>query len=126
MVIYLELLKALYGMLQSALLFYRKLCQDLEGVRFTVNPYDLSVANKMVDGAQLMVVWHVDNMKISHVKKKCVNEMIEWSKSMYEDKVGKVKQSRRKVHDYLGMEMDFSQAGEVQIKMIKYVKDMVA
>ena len=82
-VIYLELLKALYGMLQSALLFYRKLRRDLEGVGFTVNPYDPCVANKMVDGAQLTVVWHVDDMKISHVKKKCVDEMIEWSKSMF-------------------------------------------
>ena len=65
-------------------------------------------------------------MKISHVKKKCVDEMIEWSKSMYEDKVGKVKQSRGKIHDYLGMEMDFSDPGTVQIKMIRYVQDMVA
>ena len=125
-VIYLELLKALYGMLQSALLFYRKLRKDLEGVGFTVNPYDPCVANKMVEGSQMTVVWHVDDMKISHVKKKCVDEMIEWSKSMYEDKVGKVKQSRGKIHDYLGMEMDFSSAGEVQIKMVKYVKDMVS
>ena len=74
---------------------------------FIVNPYDPCMANKMVDSAQLTVVWHVDDMKISHVKKKCVDKMIKWSKSMYEDKVGKVKQSRGKVHDYLGMEMHF-------------------
>ena len=94
-------------------------------MEFTVNPYDPCVANKMVDDAQLMVVWHVDDMKISHVKKKCVDEMIEWLKSMYEDKVGKVKQSHGKIHDYLGMEMDFSNPGMVQVKMIRYVKEMV-
>ena len=31
-ILYLELQKALYGMLQSALLFYQKLCRDLENV----------------------------------------------------------------------------------------------
>ena len=106
-ILYLELWKALYGMLQSALLFYRKLCRDLENVGFVVNPYDPCVANKMVEGSQLTVVWHVDDMKISHQKKKCVDKFIEWAKSMYEDKVGKVKASSGKVHDYLGMEMDF-------------------
>ena len=95
-ILYLELQKALYGMLQSALLFYQKLRHDLENVGFVVNPYDPCVANKMVEGSQLTVVWHVDDMKISHQKKKCVDKFIEWAKSMYEDKVGKVKASCRK------------------------------
>ena len=65
-------------------------------------------------------------MKILHIKKKCVDNMIQWSKSMYKDKVGKVKELRGKVHDYLGMELDFLNNGEVQVKMIRYVKEMVA
>ena len=125
-VLYLELRKALYGMLQSALLFYKKLRRDLEKVGFVVNPYDPCVANKVVDGSQMTVVWHVDDLKISHVKKKCVDDFIDWAKSMYEDKVGKVKASRGKQHDYLGMEMDFSQPGSVKVKMERYVREMVA
>ena len=37
-VLYVELQKALYGMLKSALLFYWKLCKDLESIGFVVNP----------------------------------------------------------------------------------------
>ena len=40
-VLYVELQKALYGMLKSALLFYRKLRKDLESIGFVVNPYDI-------------------------------------------------------------------------------------
>ena len=125
-VLYLELRKALYGMLQSALLFYKKLRRDLEKVGFVVNPYDPCVANKVVDGSQMTVVWHVDDLKILHVKKKCVDNFIDWAKSMYEDKVGKVKASCGKQHDYLGMEMDFLQPGSVRVKMERYVREMVA
>jgi hypothetical protein len=39
-VLYLHLRKALYGMMKSALLFYRKLVSELKMMRFTINPYD--------------------------------------------------------------------------------------
>ena len=34
---------------------------------FEINPYDPYVANKMIDGKQMMVLWHVDDLKVSHV-----------------------------------------------------------
>jgi hypothetical protein len=37
-ILYMELLKALYGTLQAALLFYKKLKKDLEGIGFKINP----------------------------------------------------------------------------------------
>ena len=68
-VLYLEILKALYGMLVSSLLFYRKLRKDLEELGFKVNPYDICVANKWINGKQFTVLWHVDDLKISHKDK---------------------------------------------------------
>ena len=53
--LYVRLSKALHGLLQSALLFYRKLCSELEDHGFTVNPYDPCVANKMINGKQMTV-----------------------------------------------------------------------
>jgi hypothetical protein len=44
-VLYVEVLKAIYGMLQSSLLFYKKLRKDLLEIGFIVNPYDPCVAN---------------------------------------------------------------------------------
>jgi hypothetical protein len=54
-VLYLRPQKALYGMMKSALLFYRKLILELREMGFTVNPYDSCVANKTVNGTQMTI-----------------------------------------------------------------------
>jgi hypothetical protein len=41
-----------------------------EGDGFEVNPYDPCVVNKMVNGSQMTVRWHVDNLMISHISNK--------------------------------------------------------
>jgi hypothetical protein len=90
---------------------------------FKINDYDPCVANKIVNGKQITVVWHVDDLKISHVETKVVDEFIE----QMENEFGKeepLSQSRGKVHEYLGMTLDFSSPGEIQVKMLDYV-DMV-
>ena len=66
-VLYARLQKALYGCLKISLLFYEKLVGYLEAYGFRINPYDPCVANKMLDGKQLTVCWHVDDLKISCV-----------------------------------------------------------
>ncbi len=66
-VLYLRLQKALYGMMNSELLYYQKLVLELKSMGFVVNPYDLCIANKIVDGHQLTLRWHVDDLIISHV-----------------------------------------------------------
>jgi hypothetical protein len=74
-VLYVELLKALYGTMRAALLFWKLLFSKLIKWGFIINPYDWSVANKMIDGKQCTIVCHVDDLKLSHVIKK-VNTMI--------------------------------------------------
>jgi len=51
-VLYVELLKALYGTLRASRLFWEKLSGKLLDWGFTLNPYDSCVANKMIDGKQ--------------------------------------------------------------------------
>jgi hypothetical protein len=60
-VLYLQLQKALYGMMKSALLFYRKLVSELREMGFEINPCDPCVANKMVNGTQMTIRWHRDD-----------------------------------------------------------------
>jgi hypothetical protein len=67
-VLYLQLQKAMYGMMKSALLFYRKLVSELKKMGFDINPYDPCVANKIVNGMQTTIRWHVDDLMISHVQ----------------------------------------------------------
>jgi hypothetical protein len=54
-VLYLRLQKALYGMMKSALLFYRKLMSELKEMGFEVNPYNPCIVNKIVNGSQMMI-----------------------------------------------------------------------
>ena len=49
-ILYVRMSKALYGLLKSALDFYNKIRSDLEDNGFIVNPYDLCVANKDMNG----------------------------------------------------------------------------
>jgi hypothetical protein len=44
-VIYVRMLRALYGMIQSVLLFYKKFRSDIETIGFKVNDYNPCVAN---------------------------------------------------------------------------------
>ena len=53
--LYIRLSEVFYGMSRVALLLYKCLRSDLEDMEFLVNPYDPSVANKMVDGVQMNV-----------------------------------------------------------------------
>jgi hypothetical protein len=50
-VLYLQLQKALHGMMKSALLFYKKLVGEMQNMGFEINPYNPCVANKMVSGS---------------------------------------------------------------------------
>ena len=53
--------------MKSALIFYIKFVKNLKSIGFELNLHDPCVANKIVDGAQLTVVWHVNDLKVSHV-----------------------------------------------------------
>jgi len=123
-ILYVVMSKALYGMLESALLYYRKFRKDIEERGYTVNPYDPCVANKIINGRQHTICWHVDDLKSSHVDKKVNDEFLCWLNEMY-GKVGPVKATRGVRHDYLAMFMDYSKKGKVVIDMVYYVEKMV-
>jgi hypothetical protein len=124
--LYVELLRAFHGMLMVALLFYKELDEALKKIGFELNPYDIFVANRTVNGTQTTVVWHVDNLKTSHDDKKVNDKFLEYLRSKYEDKeIRLLKASRGLVHKYLGMTLDYSVKEEVSIGMMEYVKKMI-
>ena len=116
--LYVRMLKALYGMLVSALLYYKKFRKDIESIGFEVNPYDMCIANRMVNGKQHTMTWHVDDVKSSHVDPKVNDAFFKWCESTYgSDDLGHVKQVRGDNHDYLAMQLNFSQPGVLKIDM---------
>ena len=70
--------------MKAALLFYQRFVGDLQSIGFEVNPYDPCVANKTVNNEQLTIIWHVDDLKISHKSEKTVTRMVTWLKRTYE------------------------------------------
>ena len=119
--LYVRLSKAFYGLLLSVLLFYRKLRTELEDFGFAVNPYGPFFANKMVNGSQMTVTWHVDDLKISHKNSLEVTNCLHHFGQIYGERMTV---HRGKVHDYLGMDLYFSTANMLKIGMIKYIKKL--
>jgi hypothetical protein len=125
-----ECLNALYGTMVASLLYYEKFTKSLADQGYKKNPYDACVWNKSIGGKQCTICFHVDDCKISHVSEKVVDEVIAWLRkqyeSIFEDGSGKMKVSNGKVHQYLGMTLDFTTKNLVKISMIEYVKEIIA
>jgi hypothetical protein len=117
-ILYVRMLKALYGMLISSILYYKKFRKDIESIGFEVNPYDICVANRKANGKQQTVTWHVDYLKSSHVGSKVNDNFAEWCEATYgSDDLGHVKVVRGKIHDYLAMILNFTEDGALKIDM---------
>ena len=122
--LYVQVLRAIYGMLQAALLWYKKFKNDLEEQGFKFNPYDPCVADGMIKGSQHTILFHVDDLKYSHKKKTVNDEFAKWFEKNY-GQHGRVKIHRGKVHDYLGMKLNYSEKKKLKIDMRDYVKGML-
>jgi hypothetical protein len=121
-ILYVKMQKALYGLLRSALIFYRKPVANLESDGFVLNPYNSCVANKVVNGKQMTVCWLVDDLKVSHCDPNQVTIFGEWLSKKY--RVAVVTH-QGKVHDYLGMIFDFLAKGKVMVTMMEYIKNII-
>ena len=51
---------ALYGTMVAILLYYCKYINSLTSIGFDINPYDPCVANKVIDGSQMKIFFHID------------------------------------------------------------------
>ena len=120
-VLYLRILKALYGMIESALLWYQLFTSVLLESGFELNPYDPCIANKMIDGHQCTIAWYVDDNMISHKDQKVVEEI-----------VGKIEESfpgltitRGKVHTFIGMRMTFRDDRKLEVDLKDYLNEAI-
>ena len=86
---------------------------------FEVNPFDPRIANKMVNGHQMTVCWHVIDLKVSHKEESAVTALAMKLGELYGSKTTIC---RGKVHEYLGIDMDWAtDPGTMIVSMIKYL-----
>jgi hypothetical protein len=121
-VLYLQLKKALYGCVKSALLWYDLFVNTLKDMGFELNPYDACVANKVINGTQCTIVWYVDDNKISHIDPKVVSDVI----LKIEERFGKMTVTRGNKHSFLGMNFTFNKNFTVSISMKEYLKECIS
>jgi Reverse transcriptase (RNA-dependent DNA polymerase) len=124
-VIYTKLNKALYGTMQASLLFWCKFKGFLMDLGYEENPYDSCVVNKMINGKQCMVCWYINNVKASHMEESVVEDLISKIQEEYGKEAHPSTISRGKVLEYLGMKIDYSNAGKVVFSMQEYIKNLL-
>ena len=102
-VLYLQLLKYLYGCMESSLLRYDLYSKTLKSHGLVVNPYDRYIANSTINGKQFTISWYVDNNKVSHIYEELNKIIIKKIAEIF----GELTVSRVNNHKSLGMEIEF-------------------
>jgi hypothetical protein len=121
--LYVEVLKALYGMLVEAQVWYRQLKSHLEDTGFKFNPYDTCIANRKVNGSTHTIKFHVDDIMSSHRDPNVNDNFLSWLNNKHGIH-GEVKATRGKKHDYLGMTFIFGDDGLI-VDMKDYTTTML-
>ena len=119
--LYLRVLRAIYGCIESALLWYNLFSSTLVQMGFTLNPYDKCVANKTVNGKQMTIVWYVDDCKISHVDPVEVTNLVNELKEHF----GDLKTSRGNTHTFLGINFKITKEKNVELEMMDQLNEAV-
>ena len=117
-----RLKRALYGCVESARLWYDKLCRDLEAIGYKKNSADICIFNRIEpDGKQTTLTIHVDDMMITASSEECIDEIIEQLEKICPN----LAIHRGRVLDYLGMTFDFGVPGKVKVTMSGYVNEFL-
>ena len=75
----------------------------------------------LINGEQMTIVWHVDDLKVSQKDLWEVSKIAKWLSSLY----GDIKVQHGKKLDYLGMTLDYSIQHEVKISMIPHIQELI-
>jgi len=114
-----RLLRALYGCLESAKLWYDKLTGIFKKLGFKPNRRDPCVFNRLRNGKQVTVGLFVDDILST-----CEDESnLQWLAQSLIDEFKDVTINRGIVHSYLGQTFDFGVDGQVTISMEGYIRD---
>jgi hypothetical protein len=123
-VLHVQLQKASCGTLSAAMLFWKDLSGVLSDEGFEANPCDSCVMNKMFNGKQCTALWHVDDLKISHVDENVNEGVLKFLNARHGEETP-LTVTRGDIHEYLGMTIDYGTEGKVIIRMDDYVENML-
>ena len=102
----------------------RNFVETYKILEFNFNPYEPCFTNKIKVGKQHTLRFHADNIISSHVNPKVNDNFKEWMNQNH-GKNDEVKTNIGKVHEYLGINFDFTSNAKVKINMDDYVESMI-
>ena len=103
-VLYLKVIRAIYGCIEAALQWYKLFTEVLQKKGFKLNPYDKCIANKMINGNQCSVAWHVDDCMASHKEQ----HVLEYLGKIMIKHFGEMDIKTGDEHEFLGMTIIFN------------------
>lgn len=107
--------KALYGCIQSARLWFDKLTEVLVAYGFTANPCDECVMNKFINGKQISIGFHVDDLLMTCEEDNMLDDVIMYLRTLFRE----VKVKKDDVMGYLGMRLTIKE-DDVYVDMDTY------
>jgi Reverse transcriptase (RNA-dependent DNA polymerase) len=119
---FVRLLRALYGCVESARQFNQHLDSFLKLLGYTVNSYDNCVYNSNdSNGVQCSICLHVDDLFVSSKSMEMIDALVKKLTEKYKT----ITVNDGPIITYLGMNFDFSNKGYVEISMDKYVDGII-
>jgi hypothetical protein len=115
------LVKALYGCIESAKLWFDLISSFLKDNGFKSNPIDPCVLNKTVHGSQCTVLLYVDDLFISCVDSKAIDDLESLLKTRFQE----ITVKSGTIVSYLGMTFDFSTFGQATVTMEGFISDLL-
>ena len=73
---YAEAKQAIYGTLEASLLLWEKNSKSLEEMGYQRNEYNWCVMNKIIDNKQCTIIWHINDLKTSHINPVVISSVL--------------------------------------------------
>jgi len=117
-----KILKALYGLIQSAALWYQELTTFLKSIGFVPNRIDNCILNKRSDGRDMTIILYVDDILILS---KNGSDIKQWLIGALKLRYGELSVETGSTFTYLGMVLETRNSGDIKMRMDAYVQNVL-
>lgn len=115
-----KIMKSLYGLKESAKLWYNHVKADLVEYGFEENPLDECVFNKNTKAGVITLILYVDDIHMSCHSREVIEDFVKFMKMKY----GAITESEYDEYTYLGMYVR-KRGGEMCLSCKKYIQDII-
>ena len=114
---YIRILKAIYSMIESELLWYELYASVINDMEFQINPYDMCMVKIYINGKQCTIDWYIDNNKVLHVEQEVIYDVINKVEVIF---LGLMVREGN-THTLLGTNIRYVKNKKVAINMKEYI-----